>query len=88
MGDLLPLTKTEYVTGSESRNQTKELHAPEVANSKNQQAITFCFAMDFMKGENHTIEKPEQYDFWRNYMPRLSPPWPGKLLELAYSNPS
>lgn len=88
LGDLLPLTGTEYVTGAESRNQTNELHAPEVANSKNQQAITFCFAMDFIKGENHTISKPPQYDFWQSYKPQLSPPWPGKLLDLVYSNPS
>jgi hypothetical protein len=88
LGDLLPLTGTEYVTGSESRHQTNELHAPEVANSKNQQAITFCFAMDFIKGENHTINKPPQYDFWQSCVPKLLPPWPGKLLELVYSNPS
>ncbi|HSN07647.1 MAG TPA: FAD-dependent oxidoreductase, partial [Hanamia sp.] len=88
LGDLLPLTGTEYVTGSESRYETNELHAPEFANPKNQQAITFCFAMDFLKGENHTINKPAQYDFWRSYVPKLSPPWPGKLLDLSYSNPS
>jgi hypothetical protein len=28
MGDLLPLTRTEYVTGFESRRQTQEPHAP------------------------------------------------------------
>lgn len=88
LGDLLPLTRTEYVTGSESRYETKELHAAEVANPKNQQAITFCFAMEYLKGENHTINKPEQYAFWHNYVPKLSPPWSGKLLDLAYSNPS
>ncbi len=88
LGDLLPLTKTEYVTGAESKQQTKELHAAELADPKNQQAITFCFAMDYFEGENHLINKPEQYDFWKNYIPKLSPPWPGKLLQLSYSNPS
>lgn len=88
LGDVLPLTGTEYVTGSESRHQTNELHAQEMANSKNQQAITFCFAMDFLKGENHVKNKPTDYEFWRNYIPKLSPAWPGKLLNLAYSNPS
>jgi len=88
LGDLLPLTGTEYVTGSESKNQTNELHAPEVANPHNQQAFNFCFAMDFLEGENHTINKPAQYDFWKNYIPTLSPPWPGKLLKMDYSNPS
>lgn len=88
LGDLLPLTGTEYVTGSESKNHTKELHAAEVANPKNQQAFNFCFAMDFLEGENHTIHKPARYDFWKNFIPNLSPPWPGKLLQMAYSNPS
>ncbi|HEY5390845.1 MAG TPA: FAD-dependent oxidoreductase, partial [Hanamia sp.] len=88
LGDLLPLTGTEYVTGSESKNQTNELHAPEVTDPQNQQAFNLCFAMDFLEGENHTINKPAQYDFWKNYIPKLSPPWPGKLLEMVYSNPS
>ena len=30
-GDLLPLTKTEYVTGFEAKKRTGELHAPEQA---------------------------------------------------------
>ncbi|MEO8853678.1 MAG: FAD-dependent oxidoreductase [Ginsengibacter sp.] len=88
LGDLLPLTGTEYVAGSESRNQTHELHAPDVANPKNQQAFNFCFAMDYLEHENHTIGKPAKYEFWRNYIPKLSPPWLGKLLEMVYSNPS
>ena len=29
LGDLLPLTGTEYVTGTESKAQTNELHAPD-----------------------------------------------------------
>jgi hypothetical protein len=28
-GDLLPLTGTEYITGTESKSETNELHAPE-----------------------------------------------------------
>ncbi|TAL59993.1 MAG: FAD-dependent oxidoreductase, partial [Bacteroidetes bacterium] len=28
------------------------------------------------------------YDFWRNFKPEMDPPWPGKLLDLNYSNPS
>ena len=88
LGDILPLTGTEYVTGSESQQETNELHAAPVADPQNQQAITFCLAMQYLKGENHTINKPLQYDFWRNYIPKLTPPWPGKLLDLTYSNPS
>lgn len=87
MGDLLPLTKTEFVTGAESQKDTGELHAPEMAAPQNQQAFTVCFAMDHIVGEEHLIEKPREYEFWRDYVPQLRPAWPGKLLSLTYSNP-
>jgi hypothetical protein len=32
-------------------------------------------------------EKPSEYDFWRNLVPKMSPAWSGKLLDLNYSNP-
>src|SRR5690606_22841185 len=82
-----PLTGTEYVTGTEAKSETNELHAPEVANPKNSQAFTVCFAMDYVPGENHVIEKPKEYHFWRNFEPKMSVPWSGKLLDLKYSNP-
>ena len=87
MGDLLPLTGTEFVTGAESRQQTGEPHAPEQADPNNMQAFTCCFAMDYIDGEDHTIERPEQYGFWRDYSPALSPAWPGKLLAWDYTHP-
>ena len=87
LGDLLPLTGTEYVTGTESKSETGELHAPETANPKNNQAFTVCFAMDYVPGEDHTIDKPKDYDFWKNLEPEMTPPWSGKLLDLKYSNP-
>lgn len=86
-GDLLPLTNTEYITGTEPKKQTGELHAPEKGNPKNNQAFTLCFAMDYQPGVNNIIDCPEHYSFWRNYVPEMTPPWPGKLLELNYSNP-
>lgn len=88
LGDLLPLTGTEFITGTESKKDTGELHAPEQANSKNIQAFTMCFAIDYIPGENHVIEKPLDYDFWRNFKPNLNPSWPGKLLDLTYSEPT
>ncbi|TDO04069.1 FAD-dependent oxidoreductase [Sunxiuqinia elliptica] len=88
MGDLLPLTGTEYVTGTESKKETGELHAPEVGDPENEQAFTLCFALDYRPGENHVIDKPENYDFWRSYVPNLTPAWPGRLLDLTYSTPS
>lgn len=88
LGDLLPITGTEYVTGAESRQETRELHAPEKSDPENNQAFTICFAMDYVPGSNFVIEKPRDYDFWVNYKPALNPPWPGKLLDFYYSTPS
>ena len=88
LGDVLPLTNTEYVTGFEAQSDTGEELAPSEAQPDNMQAATWCFAMDYLEGEEHTIEKPEQYDFWRNYVPQLTPPWPGKLLSFTYSAPN
>ncbi len=86
-GDLLPLSKTEFVTGSESQKQTGEPHAQEIAKPNNIQSFTVCFAIDYVKGENHVIDKPADYPFWRDYVPVLNPAWSGKLLSWAMSNP-
>lgn len=86
-GELLPLANVEFVTGFESRKQTGELHAPEIAQPDNHQAFTICFALGYAPGEDHTIDKPREYTFWRDYIPKLSPPWPGKLLAWAMSDP-
>ncbi|MDR1681603.1 MAG: FAD-dependent oxidoreductase [Prevotellaceae bacterium] len=87
LGDLLPITGTEYVAGTESQAETQELHAAAVADPLNQQAFTVCFALTYDRQGIHTIQKPEEYDFWRNFIPPLTPPWSGKLLDLAYCNP-
>ncbi len=86
-GELLPLTRTEYVTGAESRAQTGELHAPERAQPDNHQAFTVCFALGYDPEGDHTIDRPEQYSFWREYVPQLRPAWPGKLLSWSMSEP-
>ncbi len=86
-GDLLPLTNTEHVTGAESQQETGELHAPAEAQPDNIQCFTWCFAVDHLDGEDHTIDKPEQYDVWRQHVPELTPPWSGRLLDLSYSSP-
>jgi hypothetical protein len=49
-----------------------------------QQGITVCFAMDHLPGEDHTIDKPWQYDLWREHEP---PGWPGRLLGWTTSQP-
>lgn len=88
LGDLLPLANVEYRTGAESKNETKEMHAPETGNPANQQAFTVCFALGYDKGADHTIDKPADYEFWRNYVPQLTPAWSGPLLNLTYSEPA
>jgi hypothetical protein len=88
LGDLLPLTGTEFRTGAESQKETGELHAAAQADPQNQQAFTVCFAMDYIEGANLTIDKPETYNFWRTYIPDLTPAWSGPLLDLTYSSPS
>jgi hypothetical protein len=86
-GDLLPLARVEYVVGAESRTETGEPHAAEIASSANIQSFTLCFAMDHLPGEDHTIDKPDEYEFWRDYVPQLTPAWPGKLLSWSPPNP-
>jgi hypothetical protein len=87
LGDLLPLTGTAFVTGSESSKQTGELHAPEEAQPDNHQAFTVCFALGYDKTKDHTIQKPAEYAFWHDYIPQLTPAWPGKLLSWSMTEP-
>jgi hypothetical protein len=87
LGDLLPMTKTEFVTGSESSKDTGEPSASVVANPNNVQAFSMCFAMSHQAGEDWTIEKPKDYEFWRDFVPNLTPKWSGKLLSLDGLSP-
>jgi hypothetical protein len=88
LGDLLPLTNTEYVTGTESQSDTNEMHAPDMADPTNNQSFTVCFAMDYVPGEDFTIDKPKDYEYWRTYIPKLSPAWAAeRLLILDQSYP-
>lgn len=87
LGDLLPLTGTEHVVGAEARSDTGEEHAGETARPQAQQAFTCCFAMDHVPGADHTIERPDEYETWRDYVPELRPPWPGRLLSWEMSHP-
>jgi len=76
-GDLLPLTGTEYVTGFESAAETGEPEAPATAQPLNMQAITWAMAVEHRPGEDHTIDRPAGYDFWRAYR---HPAWAGRPL--------
>ncbi|MGH7108622.1 MAG: FAD-dependent oxidoreductase, partial [Acetobacteraceae bacterium] len=76
-GDLLALAGVEHVTGAESRAATGEPHAAECADPTDEQAITMCFAVEHLPGEDHTIDKPRQFEHWREFRPAG---WPGPLL--------
>lgn len=76
-GDLLEMAGVEHVLGAEARAETGEPHAADHANPLEQQAITVCFAMEYLPEEDHTIDKPRQYALWRDFRP---PHWPGPLL--------
>ncbi|MCJ7842735.1 FAD-dependent oxidoreductase [Lederbergia sp. NSJ-179] len=85
MGDVLPLAKVEYVTGAESQKDTGEPHAlVGEADPMEMQAITHCFAIDYVEGEDFTITKPKDYEFWRQYQ---APFWPNKQLDWTGVSP-
>lgn len=83
LGDLLPLTGTEFVTGFESQAETGEPSAPDQAQPDNQQSISVCFAIDHVDG-NQVIDKPANYDFWRKYQPDY---WGGPLIGFRAPHP-
>ncbi|HEX2130339.1 MAG TPA: FAD-dependent oxidoreductase [Actinophytocola sp.] len=84
-GDLLPLCGAEFTVGAESRDEFGEPHAPEAADPANLQGITYCFALSHHSGQDHVVDRPELYDFWRGYTPEF---WPGPLLGLTAPDPS
>ncbi|GAC1301111.1 MAG: hypothetical protein NVSMB14_11170 [Isosphaeraceae bacterium] len=43
--------------------------------------------MNYLKDGDFTIDKPAEYAFWRDYIPKLQPEWSGKLLSLRSSDP-
>ena len=84
LGDLLPLAGAEYVVGAEAAAATGEPHAAAVADPRNQQGFTVCFALEHRAGEDHTIARPADYAFWRDYRPSF---WPGPLLGWVTPDP-
>ena len=98
-GDLLPLTGTEYVTGSEGQAAYGEPHATAEADPADEQGFTWCAAIGFDPlfdqlrqgspgGVNlDLLEPPEEYSFWKNFIPDLTPSWTGPLLDLGSTHP-
>lgn len=69
LGDLLPLTGTAYVTGAEAHSDTGEDNTPDEPLPTEVQSFTYCFAVEFCEGENHRIDKPDGYDYFRDSQP-------------------
>ena len=86
LGDLLPLADVEHNLGAESQSQTGEMHAlPDAPDPLDQQALSWCFAMDYLPDEDHTIDRPEDYDFWRHYRADF---WPAPQLSWITPDPT
>lgn len=82
-GELLPLTGTEYAVGFESQADTGEPSAPSQAQPHNVQALSICFAVDHVDGDQ-TIDKPRNYDDWRSYQPDF---WGAPMLSFKAPHP-
>jgi hypothetical protein len=88
LGDLLPLCGAEYVTGAESRYSTGELHAADRDDPNDVQGFTWCFAAGYDPKSDNAIERPANYNFWRDFCPSFSDaPWPGKLIDWTAVDP-
>ena len=86
-GDVLELLGVEHVIGAEGRAEHDEPSAPEEADPLDQQAITWCLAMDHVPGEDFTGAAPAGWERWGGYLPELTPPWTGPLFSLVGSHP-
>lgn len=85
LGDLLPMTGTEYVVGAESKEQTQEPNAVDgPPQPSNVQGLTWVFAMAHDAGSHRVIDRPEQYERWRAFRPEF---WPGPFLGFDDINP-
>lgn len=85
LGDLLPLTETDYVTGAESKSDTGEEHALDgPANPQMMQGITWCAALAYDPGSSRVTDRPESYDYWSTLKPSN---WPSLLFSFTIINP-
>jgi hypothetical protein len=85
-GDVLPLAGIEYVTGAESKRDTGEAHAVDgPALPMDMQSFTYCYVLDYLEGEYHTIDKPKDYAFWRSYKADF---WPNEMLNWTGVKPN
>jgi len=85
LGDVLDLGGVESLIGAEGQHIFGEHHARTDlragvdCDQRDQQAFSWCFALEHRQGENHTIARPSDYDFWRSFVPEMAPRWTGPL---------
>lgn len=85
LGDALPMAGVPYVTGFESRGETGEPWAPDVAQPLNQQAFTWVAALRWTeRRRGRAFSRPDTYDFWREFQPTF---WPGPFLGFTDVHP-
>ena len=78
LGDLLRAGRRR--ARGRGREPGRDRRAPRAAGRPeplDQQAVSWCFPLDYMPGEDHTIDRPDEYDFWRDYRASF---WPGPQL--------
>jgi hypothetical protein len=83
IGDLLEQAGVEHVFGAEAQAATGEPHALAEADPFDQQAITWCFAAEYLPGEDHRIDKPESYERFKTLQ---LPCWPGPQFSWTLSD--
>ncbi|MFC5296235.1 FAD-dependent oxidoreductase [Brachybacterium tyrofermentans] len=84
LGDLLELGGVDHVIGAEARSEHGELHAPERADPLDQQAITWCCALEWAPGNQDQVPRPELYERYATVVPDF---WPGPQLSFDDVHP-
>lgn len=81
-GDVLELAGVEHAIGGEHQNVYGELHArSDKTHPMDQQACSWCFAIEHRPGEDHVISRPGRYEFWKSFVPEMrdGSSWTGPL---------
>lgn len=84
LGDLLALGDLDHVIGAESRAEHGELHAPADADPSDQQAITWCCALEWAPGHEDLVPRPALYERFATVVPDF---WPGPQLSFDDIHP-
>ncbi|MFK7884375.1 MAG: FAD-dependent oxidoreductase [Phycisphaerales bacterium] len=85
LGDVIDATQTESCIGAEAADVFGELHGRtdlpkgQRFDERDQQAFSWCFAIEHRACESHIIERPSNYGTWCKHVPEMSPAWTGPL---------